>query len=141
MDEVAAYGALVRVVAVNVRRELVQRRLRLGRRRACAVRLPARAQQHELLPEAPSRQAVEEEVGGMVYVHELVAHRLADVVDVVLVLRARPVGSADEEDDAGRDTEQEAERGTQAHRRHLHQRLVLRPARQGLLLAHALHVQ
>ena len=141
MDEVAAYGALVRVIPVNVRRELVQRRLRFGRRRACAVRLPARAQQHELLPEAPSRQAVQEEVGGMVHVHELVAHRLADVVDVVLMLGARPVGSADEEDDAGRDTEQETERGTEAHRRHLHQCLILRPARKWLVLAHALHIQ
>ena len=89
------------------------------------VRVLAGAEEGELLPEAATRQAVEEEVHRVVDVHQLVADGLGDRVGGGVL--AAPVRPADQQDDARRDADEEAEGGAETHGRHLDERLVLVP--------------
>ncbi len=96
--------------------------LRVRRRAEGAVHALALTDLEQLVAEAPPRDAVQEEVDGVVHVGHLVDDGFGGVVGVTVL----PVGASDDEDDGGRDEAEEGEGRAQAHGRHLRVRLLLR---------------
>ena len=86
----------------------------LGRDRGLRHLLTTTRQQGpQLLSEALSGDAVQEEVHGVVYQTQQVADGLALLV--VRVVQSLPVGLADQQDDARRNADEERERDAEAH--------------------------